>query len=166
METFVFIGLTLSLLAITYEDLKTRSVHIYWFALTFICLGYFSWRSVGLQGYTLQYGINLIFLLLYFVLLQLYFIVKHRGWVWLFDRYIGWGDVVFLMCIAGYWNLVGFIVFIVASLMISLVVYFINIKSYERTIPLAGLQSTIFLIIFYLEEINFISLDELIYRLF
>ena len=166
METFVFIGLTLSLLAITYEDWKTRSVHIYWFALTFVCLGYLGWRSMGFQDYALQFGINFIFLLSYFVLLQLYFMLKQCGWVWIFNKYIGWGDVVFLLCIAGYWNLVCFIVFIIASLLISLVVYFVAIKPYRDTIPLAGLQSLIFLIFFYLEGTKLLSLNELIYRLF
>jgi hypothetical protein len=165
MDILVLIGLTVSLLAITCEDWQTRSVHTYWFALTFLCLGYWGYNALGISDYAVQYGVNFLFLCLYFLLLQIYFVLKHRRWVWIFDTYIGWGDVIFLLCIAGYWNLFGFVVFIVVSLLLSLLVYFIVIKRRKSTIPLAGLQSIVFIIFFYLEEEKLLSLNNLISQL-
>lgn len=160
MDILVLIGLTISLLAIAYEDWQTRSVHTYWFALVFLSISFLQINTFGFLEYLQQYLINFVFILFYFALLQLYVVIKHRIWVWIFDRYIGWGDIVFIFCVAGYWDLLGFIAYLILSLIIALLLYLFLISGKKTTIPLAGFQALVFFLFFYLEQLKILPLDQ------
>lgn len=160
MSYFAILILIGSLLAISYEDFKARSVHLYWFIAVFVTLTYLGIANQGLYVYLIQFTINIAFVLFYFLLLQLYFVVKLRRWIWITDRYIGWGDIVFIVAIAGHWYIVGFIVFIIISLIVALLYYCIFLVRKTNKIPLAGIQSIFFMIVYSFEELGLLSINN------
>jgi hypothetical protein len=99
-------------------------------------------------------ALNAAFLLVVFILVWLYISLRRRRFVHIPDKLIGWGDILFLLCICFYFPLLNFILFYVASLLIIIVLWIIWIKFRPRVanrhVPLAGLQAlilSVFLII-------------------
>lgn len=158
--TIVNILLTISLLAISVEDWKERQVSVYWFILIFLCLSFINIDLLGLREYLKQYLVNLMFITLYFLLLQVYIVIKHQAWVWMFDKHIGYGDLVFVLCVAGYWALPIFVIFLIFSIIVALLLHLI-IPSKNNTVPLAGFQSLVFLVLFYFDKNKIFNFDQI-----
>lgn len=148
------------LLAIAWEDFRSRTVRIYWFLGLFAALLYLQIIG-GSVAFTIEkYAINLLFILFILVVLHVYYAVKMGRWIWIMDKRMGWGDIVFLICIAGVWSLAGFVAFMVLSLLFSLIIFIALVKRHASTVPLAGLQSICFGIFYILEKNTTLSLDN------
>lgn len=150
------------LLGIAYEDFKNRSVYIYWFIGLFISLLWMVSETDSLDRVASRFVVNMVFCIVQLALLNAYFCLKERKWIWIFDRYLGWGDVVFIACVALLWNLPGFIIFTISSILFALVIYVIGMRKQTATVPLAGLQAIFLIILLFLEWINFLSLDSVL----
>lgn len=150
------------LLGIAYEDFKNRSVHIYWFIGLFGSLLGMVLASEAFDQVASRFAVNMVFCVLQLALLNVYFCLKERKWIWIFDRYLGWGDVVFIACVALLWDLRGFIIFTIVSIGFALLIYVIGMRKQTATVPLAGLQAIFLIILLFLEWINFLSLDSVL----
>src|SRR5690606_258720 len=93
--------LGVGLLAIAWEDLRSRAVRIYWFVGLFAALLYIQLLGDGALATFEKYAINLFFILFILIVLHGYYAVKMRRWTWIMDQRLGWGDIAFLVCIAG-----------------------------------------------------------------
>jgi len=154
----------LLLLLIAYQDHKYRGVTWYIFPILCALLAYRSVQIYGLAAVLQHTGINLLFVALQLLILQLYFWLKHRRWQWIFDTVLGWGDVVFLITIAVYLPVIEYFIFYVSSLILVLLMTLV-VRIWSKsvaTVPLAGWQALLFLILLSLEHFKIVSLKEII----
>lgn len=144
----------LALVAIFVQDMTTRSV--YWLLfplLTGSLLALRSAESAAVTGKAIL--VNYGFLLVQLSLVSVYFSLKRGRWVNITNDLLGWGDVLFLACIACYLSVLNFLFFYMTSL--TLAVFFglilqlrgdskkqLLVNSNVLKIPLAGLQSLLF----------------------
>jgi hypothetical protein len=136
------------LTAIFLEDMCSRLVHWFWFpALAFLLL--FSRYNLGesIEVIGTAFGFNLLYIGVQFAVLTFYFWFKNRQLVNITREKIGWGDILFFVCLACYFNPVGFILFNIASLLL-VIVFSVVIAKFSppsaRAIPLAGWQAVLF----------------------
>lgn len=138
------------LLFIFYQDVRYRAVYWMLFPLLLALMFFLAVQQQGMADLTMNSGYNLIFLFIQLCILFLYFSVKARGFVNITSGYLGWGDILFLLCIAFYFSPLNYLLFYILSLitvlLITLIMYrFSNSK--ELKIPLAGLQAILFAIV-------------------
>jgi hypothetical protein len=143
-------GITLFLIA--WQDFGSRAVSWFLFPLLAICglgLAFIELRSLGLA---LQYVIfNDGFLLLQFVVLKAWLVLRRKGRSALIDHAIGKGDIFFLLAAGCFFSPFNFILFYLLSLLFALVIY-LAVRSWpifaarSSTVPLAGLQAGFLLI--------------------
>jgi hypothetical protein len=139
------------LLLIFYQDLRYRAVYWILFPMVLIALLVLvaqqqpQWKELLFNS-----SYNLAFLLLQFLLLFLYFSLKMRRWVNLTQGYLGWGDILFLLCIAFYLSPANYFLFYLISLLLivftTLLIVAFKAKK-QIQIPLAGLQSMFFVLL-------------------
>lgn len=159
MEWIGIMALAVCTVAIAYEDIHFRTVRIYWFVGLFLAVAWVQSNTYTLAQLLINFGVNLSFIILQMAILHLYYFWKNRAWSWIFDRYLGWGDVVFWGCILTAWPLWGFIAFMILSLVFSLLVYLSFIQHNQPSIPLAGLQAGCLLLTILLERLQVFSLS-------
>ncbi len=157
--------LCLTVFGIAYEDFRFRQIRVLFFVMFFVSLFLLLiiiWPLSVLIHNTL---VNLLFMSVQIAALQIYFWVKEKRWSWIFDRKLGWGDVVFWLCILPVWPLMPFVLFLISSLIFSLLSYLLFFRKKNATIPLAGLQALFFLLVFISERLNTFSLERLVNQL-
>jgi len=159
VEWFVYPVLFISALAIAYEDIKFRSVRLWWFVLLLLSVVVLQLQRNSWSELIYNFGINLTFVTLQLGILQLYYYLKEQSFPKIFDHYLGWGDVVLWVCVLPVWPLVGFMSFMIVSLTFSLLVYVIFIRRWRKTVPLAGLQAVFFLFVYVAEKKGLIYLS-------
>ena len=143
-------GITLSLIAL--QDFRSRAVSGFLFPLLAVCglgLAIIELRSVWLA---MQYILfNGGFLLLQFVLLKAWFVLRKKGKSVLIDHAIGRGDIFFLLAAGCFFSPFNFILFYLLSLLFALAIA-LAVRGWPvlaarwSTIPLAGLQAGFLLI--------------------
>jgi hypothetical protein len=133
------------LIAICIQDLYQRRVSWYLFPALAMLL------FMGNAGITAtDMLINAGFILLVFSMLSLWFSVRLRRPVNLFKEHIGLGDLLLLLCLVVYFTPVNFFLFYLASLFVISAgagIYLALKKPGSFTIPLAGLQGLILLLL-------------------
>lgn len=143
--------ITLVLLAIFIQDLKSRRVYWFWFPLL-IFLFIVDVHIVYHQTIYMQWqstSINLLFIGVQLLLVTIYFSIKHRQWVNISKELLGWGDILFLVSIAFYLSILNYLLFYISSLVIiSVFTFMFRILSFgnNKQIPLAGLQALILIV--------------------
>lgn len=128
---------------IALEDFKWRIVHLWWYLVLSTGLGGLSVASKGMMDTLSMVIWNVVFILLLLMVLTTYLSLKERKAVFPFDRYLGWGDVLFFVCVALYLDLATFIMFMIVSLVAALAIAPIIFKwqGKQKHIPLAGIQA-------------------------
>lgn len=125
------------------EDFKWRMVHVIWYLMLSVGLAGMSITALGVSEmlYTVAWNMGFVFLLLF--ILTLYLSAKERKLVLPFDSYLGWGDVLFFVCIALYLDLGAYILFMIFSLLVALVLtpFIYRWQGKEKHVPLAGIQA-------------------------
>lgn len=139
MNLILNILLVLTLLAVVYQDVKMRLIHIA-LPIAILILG------IALKKDVLdivEMGMSLLFLLLNFVVITIYFSIKKRAFTNPFDSMIGWGDVVFLIALIPLFPFRSYLVFFVFGMLFSLLLFTVMRQLYptQNTIPLAGYLS-------------------------
>lgn len=133
-----WIVLILSGLAIIYQDLKTRLMSL-WLILLF--------AIANITLYLLEYSVyqfieNTIFCLCYFLfsflILLLFYFIKHKKIEKIIDSKIGWGDILVFIAIGICIEPLHLIFFFTCAFIFSIVVYFLFFRK-KSSIPLAGL---------------------------
>lgn len=128
---------------IALEDFRWRMVHLWWYLALSVGLTGLSIASIGMAD-TLSLVIwNIVFILLLLLILTVYLSLKNRRMIFPFDQYLGWGDVLFFICIALYLDLATFIMFMIVSLVVALIIAPIIFRwqGKDKHIPLAGIQA-------------------------
>ncbi|MBS7565382.1 hypothetical protein KHS38_13300 [Mucilaginibacter sp. Bleaf8] len=136
------------LLMITIEDMRSRSVHWFWFPA--LAIGLAALR--GQQGQSIKeigssLAITFSFLAVQLLLVTAYFSVKHRQLVNIANGMLGWGDILFLLSVAFYMPILHYMAFYIISLIIVLLASFIYMQisgKKQLAIPLAGGQAILF----------------------
>lgn len=128
---------------IVWEDCKYRLVHVWWYIVLLIGLVGVTFTVRRTEELLLSTGMNLLFVFLLIILLTGYFSVRHRRWINLFDRYIGWGDILFFLVVAVYFTLEHYILFTIVTLILALCIspMIFWLQGKERHVPLAGIQA-------------------------
>ncbi|MEJ5092445.1 hypothetical protein GEO21_20645 [Sphingobacterium faecium] len=152
------------LLAIAYFDFKIRAVYTWIFAFLGVCLMLLKMQEHRPVIMDEQLAVNFLFLFLQFGVLLLYFKIKTGKWGQIMDQKMGWGDVVFLLCIALYLPFLSFFAFYVVSLLIILVLTACLPKWRMNTIgiPLAGCQALLFALFLLLEKLKVLDWQTLL----
>src|SRR5687767_2383089 len=113
------ISIIMTLLYLFYQDWKYRAVYWYVFPVLFCLLSVHSLQGLTFNQLIIHSAYNLGFLLIQLVLLSLYFSVKHKRLVNITHEFLGWGDVLFLLCITCAFSPFNYLLFYVSSLIIS-----------------------------------------------
>ena len=133
------------LLLIFVQDMQKRSV--YWWFFPVLLVSFFAWGLFHHQSIAelcLVALINICFLTLQFLLTSLYFSIKYKRVTNLVNGFIGWGDILFLVCISFYLSVLNLVLFYIISLLaivaFQLLLLTMQVKK-DKRVPLAGLQA-------------------------
>lgn len=141
----VMCGILITLLGITFQDFKTRSVYTFWFPALILFFGIsqaLGPHAIKQVGQSLL--INMGFLILQFLMVSIYFSVKYGYPVNLTSKLLGWGDILLLICLTFYLSVLNFLLFYIISLVVTLICWFIWLKisnTKDKRVPLAGFQA-------------------------
>jgi hypothetical protein len=143
MQLLFLISAFICLLVIAYQDLASRSIQWIYFPLLTsagILLGFSGLHSSQLF---LQYtACNLGFLLLQFLLLKAWFVLRYGRARSALGKKIGAGDILFLVAACTFFSPLNFILFYISSLLFSVGIYKTVLKrNAPHNVPLAGLQA-------------------------
>ncbi len=143
MNFLLIFAILVVLVLIFWQDLKERAVSWYFFPMLFVLIFLYRMPSEGLEKIIEFAGINTLFLLIQLVMVSLYFSLKNRGWINITKKYLGIGDILFLLVITPLLTPVLYVLFYLISLLLIVVVAMLIkfVKNYQKTIPLAGLQA-------------------------
>lgn len=142
MLLFSLILIILSSLAILYQDLKTRWIHIV--SIFTLFLGSLFYRPSNLQSNLLRLVSNLIFITLVFSISFLYFYIKY-GKIKSINKFIGTGDIFIIFTLSYFYSLYNFILFILLSSFLGLVFFFINLLLNKKIIRIPFAACMMFL---------------------
>ncbi len=166
------IGIIACLLFLFYQDLRYRAVYWLIFPVLVLLLVAFTLTKSISGSFLLNSGLNLGFVFVQLLLLSLYFSIRNKRWVDITREYLGWGDVLFLICIAFYLSPLNYLLFYICSLLLVLLVSAASIwkrGAGEYKIPLAGLQALLFAVLVFTDwntnQLNLQSDDWLITHL-
>lgn len=133
------------------EDLYHRAVH--WLLFPLLAIALIAVRYLDhnpLTDITKDTLLNVTFLGIQLLLVTLYFSIKHKRLTNITSGLLGWGDILFVLCLSAYLATGPFIVFYILSLLLVLLswlIYQALTKIESRQIPLAGLQSLLFALV-------------------
>lgn len=167
---FLLCAILIVLCTIVYQDFKYRAVYWICFPLLAVLFGVYRIIANGLPGLLTDLLFTGGFLLLQLLILWLYFVIKYRKPVNLTNGYLGWGDILFLLAVCFYLSPVNYIVFYVVSLIVSIFYALVTrliTKKEELTIPLAGIQAFLFVMILIagmLMHVNFYEDSGIFYK--
>lgn len=129
---------------ICYQDMRYRAV--YWICFPVLCtmLFFLKENHSGIKDSLMDTAYGMLFFGAQLLLLWVYFSLKNKKVVNITSRYLGLGDILFLIAITFYLSPVNYILFYVASLILVLIYTLTRqlfIKKDNPEIPLAGLQA-------------------------
>lgn len=160
------ITLIVLLLALGIQDFKRRLISLWLLITSGIILILFAWLNAGFSGFPYNAGLNLLLVAILLGACQLYIVIKHRSWVSLFERYMGYGDLVMLLILSLGLEHAVFLVILVVSVFTALItalVYLVFAKK-QIQVPLAGFLSVvtgIYFILSLLSNFEFINAEPL-----
>lgn len=127
------------------QDFRYRGISWY----NFVMLGAFLFLAKGSLD-TVEITFNLIFITATFLLMTAWFSFRESKWINLLTCHIGLGDYLFLLCLALYLPFITFFSFFLFSVTLIAVVFGLYLwlfKPKGLTVPLAGLQSLLLLLL-------------------
>ena len=146
MELTLKIGSFISLVAISYQDFKERSVSLYLFIFALIFVSFLYYRNTSSFEYFMNAVINLSLVLFIMGILLSYTWFKLKQP--LFEVF-GLGDALFFLVLAFGFSTSTFIVLFVSSLIFALTLFILTKSKFnDKTVPLAGLQALFLVLLF------------------
>jgi hypothetical protein len=146
--------IAIPLIPVIIEDFRHRHISIVWLVFFVVCtLIYQLNTSISFSEFVVNSVINFLFILVHYIILTAYFSIKDKKIVDLKKKYLGAGDIFFLISVSFLFSPVNFICFFLLSLVFSLLFTAVGklfMPGKLVTIPLAGLQALflIFILIF------------------
>lgn len=138
------ITLILILFLILYQDFRFQAVSWIFFIIGFFLIIILSVKVNSLSNLFFNLSINALFILFQLSIIYFFSWFKYKKRRNIFKSVFGFGDLLFLIMIIPLFSPLNFIVFFIASIVFSLLVYsIINwLRIYKKQrVPLAGLQS-------------------------
>ena len=142
LEIFILV----LLLSIFIQDICSYSVLWIFFPLLFCSLVLLSANRLDKMIVVTNIILNLVFIIVQFALVTIYFYIKTKKWLNITTELIGWGDILFLMCITPAFSFPNYLFFYIFSLFVSLILTISLLRTRNKNInkiPLAGFQSLI-----------------------
>ncbi|MBN2788275.1 MAG: hypothetical protein JXQ69_08140 [Paludibacteraceae bacterium] len=136
-------------LIIFYQDFQQREISWWTIPLLFISLLPESIANNEWSALFENTLVNISILLFELFFTSVYFSLKNKQLTNIFKKYLGIGDVLFLMSICPFFHPIVFVFYLTGSLIIILLVsliYGLIKKKWNFTIPLAGIFSILLLI--------------------
>lgn len=147
---------------VSFQDFKYRAVSVIVFPVLFIIAVFRGIQLLGWQNLSMLFIFNLAFLFFQWLCLTLYFSVKEKKLTDITKRYIGWGDVLFMLILCLFFSFINFIVFYTFALLTiisTFICYKLFAKNNNKEIPLAGSIALLLLLClvsnYFLKEIDF-----------
>lgn len=146
MQYVIDTCLLLLLAVVLFQDLKQRQIS--WFLIplllvSFLAQGLFQIPANELMRYTM---FNIGFVVVQLVILTAYISIKNKRLVNIINSYLGIGDVLFIATVAAAFSPLNFIIFYIAALLFTLLVFVVvNLltKNFSKEIPLAGAMAAV-----------------------
>lgn len=138
------------LLFLFYQDMRYRAVYWILFPSLLIVVIILSVRSLGIVSVLLNTVYNLGFIFIQLFLVSLYFSLKEKKLVNITREHLGWGDVLFLLCVSFYFSPANYVIFYISSLFLIALTALLLVRGNSRKVlkvPLAGLQSLFFMLL-------------------
>lgn len=135
---------------VVFEDFRSKSLPLWLLVLIIIGVLYYTISAIGFNMFIINFGLNMLLLLLQLVAVFFYFSLKHKKFVNVIDTYIGLGDILFFISCAVVFAPINFLIFQITSLLIAAAffgLYFLILKPSIRFIPLAGVQALLLIFI-------------------
>ncbi len=144
--TITNIILIILLVGISYQDIRSRQIHIFLLSILLLNTIILNHLTNGLSYIDTVKIVG--FVLINIIGLFIYYSLKSRKLINPIDKFLGLGDIIFLIAVSPLFTLNKFILFFITGLLFSLFTHLI-IKNFseKKTIPLAGYLS-IYLLIF------------------
>ena len=162
---FLYLILAALFSIVIVQDFKSKRISVFLLPAILICASGISILSSGFQKLLETVGYNISFVIIQFVLLFLYLKFRYSLSTKVVDKFIGLGDLLFLVAITPLLSLPEFIVAYLLSLILSIGYFSIlSIKRKDdKEIPLAGVFSIVmlfFLLAVYPENLQSIILRK------
>jgi hypothetical protein len=145
LSILINLSTLLTLAVMSIQDFKYRAISWYAFPLLalFLLLANpaFSWTETAM---------NIVFIGVNYTLATVLISLKYRRMINLMKEHIGLGDVLMLLCVAVYFPTLIFFLFYLSSLILIAIgtgIYMVWHKPQQYTVPLAGLQSAMLLVL-------------------
>jgi hypothetical protein len=142
------------LLCIAYEDFKDRMVKLVYYILFVFFLLFLRFDTISGSEFLIVFVMNLTYLLLLLSMSLLVLYLRYKKITNPF-LYIGVGDLILLFTFCLWFDTLNFVLFNTISLVIALLTHILlnrfHFYSKHTTIPLAGIQSLCFSIVFIMD---------------
>ena len=141
LEILLFI----SLLAIAWQDFKSRMISL-WLIIVFFLLNsaVFLFQN-SLKDYFTNAAFCIAYMLVSYAFIRLYYLLGGRGKEQILDEKVGWGDVVIFLMMGFSLEPVELIFFYTFTFIFSLMFYLL-FMSKKRPVPLGAFVSLIYLL--------------------
>jgi hypothetical protein len=150
--------LAAGLISICYQDIRYRAVYWYFFPLLAVLLlaDLYENGNISIGTFFNRAALNAGFTGLQLILLYCWLSLRSRRWVNLTRDFLGIGDILFILCLALYLHPVIYIAFYILSLVVALILALVSNASLrqEKTIPLAGWQAAVFLVVLIIAQLT------------
>lgn len=140
LNHLTYLGILLVLAFMVFQDFRYRGITWYLFPLLAILLVFSARGNFSL----FDAGLNLGFVILLVLLLTCYFSLRNGRLLNILAGFLGFGDILLLVCIGVYLPVLVFVLFYAGSLLLILVgtgTYLKFRSAAGYTVPLAGLQA-------------------------
>ena len=145
------------LVFIAWQDFKFRAVYWWLFVMLLAALAAAKYNQESWQVLQHDFTINVIFLSMQILFLQIYFSLKQCKIINLFKGYFGLGDLFFLVAIAAYFSFFNYLLFYLGSLLMVIIVntaLCYTAKSHDKKIPLAGEQAILLALLLIADQLS------------
>ena len=134
---------------IAFQDFRHRAISWFLIPILFVGFVFVALQTSAWEDYWKELVFNLCVIIIQLVLLTMYMSVKNKKFVNIVNSSLGIGDILFFVVLAVVFSPVNFIVFYIASTILTLVGYglFIIIKKEKTEIPLAGAMASMLLLL-------------------
>lgn len=140
------IPLLLCLLAIFFQDLKYRRIHVA-LPLLILIVSFFNSNQVSLAGLK-NVTTNITFFFITLSFLVLYMSIKNKRFLNPFQNYFGLGDLLFYVAITPLFFLYQYVIFFILSMLFSIIIQLLAKKIIkENTVPLAGFSALLLFLV-------------------
>jgi len=145
MQTGIQLTLIALMLALGVQDFSRRLISLWLLIVTGLALVFFGWLSVGFVELVQNSIFNLLLVTILMGGCQLYVLLKNRQWVGLFERYMGYGDLVMMLILSFGLTHTVFLLILMLSVFLGLItgLVYLLISKKQIQLPLAGILSVV-----------------------